>query len=131
MSSLRSTESRKKRLGPNRLDGFGRSALHIAVSHGCLKDVQTALENGTNFNIQDLESGYTALHKCFLEGNLLLAIEILRKSPDLYLRDKEGYNCIDLLFSTIKTQSSSRFAKNLSKKELLNEMSEVAMYSFI
>ncbi|KAI8928109.1 hypothetical protein BC831DRAFT_449843 [Entophlyctis helioformis] len=57
-----------------------------------------------NINLQDLESGYTLLHKALYNGHLALALFMLRSRPDvdLTLKDKEGYTCLDLLNASMK-----------------------------
>jgi Regulator of chromosome condensation (RCC1) repeat len=81
--------------------------LHVAAN-GDIKQLEAALDDGVNVNLQDYESGYTALHKVFYDGNILMAVAILRRNPDLYIKDKEGNNPIDLLYSTIKTHARLR-----------------------
>ncbi|KAH9264495.1 hypothetical protein BASA83_012028 [Batrachochytrium salamandrivorans] len=58
-----------------------------------------------NINLQDLESGYTVLHKCIYHGCLEMAVKILQFRPDadLTIKDKEGYTCLDLLNVSINT----------------------------
>lgn len=51
-----------------------------------------------NINAQDNESGYTALHKCLLDGQLRLALLILSKrSVDFTIEDNEKLTCIEML----------------------------------
>ncbi|KAH6563049.1 hypothetical protein BASA62_008794 [Batrachochytrium salamandrivorans] len=62
-----------------------------------------------NINLQDLESGYTVLHKCIYHGCLEIAVKILQFRPDadLTIKDKEGYTCLDLLNMTTKPPKHS------------------------
>ncbi|KAH6601905.1 hypothetical protein BASA61_001655 [Batrachochytrium salamandrivorans] len=62
-----------------------------------------------NINLQDLESGYTVLHKCIYHGCLEMAVKILQFRPDadLTIKDKEGYTCLDLLNMTTKPPKHS------------------------
>jgi len=81
-------------------------------------------------NLQDLESGYTALHYCLYHGKLQFTIDILkfrRTDCNLALKDKEGMTCFDLLNTSFKTlqkikldSRKSHIVKNTTTFDVLN-----------
>ncbi|ORX43153.1 RCC1/BLIP-II protein [Piromyces finnis] len=83
-----------------------------------------------NVNLQDLESGYTALHYCLYHGKLQFTIDILklrRADCNLALKDKEGMTCFDLLNSSFKALQKVKIenekiniVKNGSSFDVLN-----------
>ncbi|KAK0548125.1 hypothetical protein OC845_003748 [Tilletia horrida] len=90
----------------NRRDEFGRTALHLvcASTDGIAIDFLHALlaHPGLNVNLQDFESGYTALHRALYAGNLPLVLTLLRKGDtDLRIKDLEGLTPFDLYNATI------------------------------
>ncbi|KAJ3037498.1 hypothetical protein HK097_003495, partial [Rhizophlyctis rosea] len=88
----------------NERDLEGNTPLLFAVSLGNVDIVETLLKDRrVNVNAQDLESGWTALHRALYNGALSLSLTILRlrKDCDLSIRDKEGNTCLFLLNSTI------------------------------
>ncbi|KAI9096469.1 regulator of chromosome condensation 1/beta-lactamase-inhibitor protein II [Phlyctochytrium arcticum] len=99
----------KKLLDPNERNEEGKTILHIAVAFGNEELVDTILAcPRVNVNVQDSESGYTALHKAFYDGNVELAMRIieLREDCDLSIRDKEEKSCFDLLAASIEGSES-------------------------
>ncbi|KAJ3301066.1 hypothetical protein HDU76_005856, partial [Blyttiomyces sp. JEL0837] len=109
-----------KQWDPNERDLNGCSGLHVAVGMGGLDMVETLLKFGrVDVNLQDLESGWTVMHKALYAGNLTMALMILRMRPncDLTIRDKEGNTCLDLLMSTIDPGQSAFIE---SKDEILD-----------
>ncbi|KAI8920171.1 hypothetical protein DFJ77DRAFT_527493 [Powellomyces hirtus] len=105
----------------NSRDHEGNTALHIAVSLGHQELVEALVQcSKVNVNAQDTESGYTPLHKAAFDGNLSLALAILRLRPDcdLSLRDREGNTCMDLLMSTIELPTGQL------EQELVNDEDE-------
>ncbi|KAK0538487.1 hypothetical protein OC834_000427 [Tilletia horrida] len=90
----------------NRRDEFGRTALHLvcASTDGIAIDFLHALLShpSLNVNLQDFESGYTALHRALYAGNLPTVLTLLRKADtDLRIKDFEGLTPFDLYNSTI------------------------------
>jgi len=90
----------------NRRDDFGRTALHLACAstEGIAIDFVHALLShpGLNVNLQDFESGYTALHRALYAGNLPIVLVLLRKADtDFRIKDLEGLTPFDLYNSTI------------------------------
>jgi hypothetical protein len=80
--------------------------LMAAISLDSLDLVDLLLEYSTyiNINYQDSESGYTALHKCLLRGNLRMAVMILRSIPaNSETKDHERMTCYQLLQISMKT----------------------------
>jgi ankyrin repeat protein len=79
----------------NRRDGLGRTALHLAASSldpKALEYVQLLLESpNVNINLQDLESGWTALHRALYAGNLVAArLLVGHNNCDMTVKDHEG-----------------------------------------
>ncbi|KAI8800748.1 hypothetical protein BJ742DRAFT_840217 [Cladochytrium replicatum] len=102
ISQIRALLDRKD-VDPNERDAIGTTALHYACSLGHQNIVETLLDcTRVNVNVQDYESGYTALHRALYNGHLRLALQLINMRPDcdLYIRDKEGNTCIELLNST-------------------------------
>lgn len=55
-------------------DIFGRTALHVAASYGKTEILKWLLEEKLiDLTLKDLESGYTALHRAVLYGQLTCA----------------------------------------------------------
>ncbi|KAJ8330053.1 hypothetical protein QVD99_003207 [Batrachochytrium dendrobatidis] len=106
----------------NERDVFGNTPLMVAVveiASNCVSSdsltipdyeskrasiLALAESRKLNINLQDLESGYTVLHKCIYHGNLDIFLKILQLRPDanLGIKDKEGCTCLDLLNITMK-----------------------------
>jgi inhibitor of Bruton tyrosine kinase len=96
----------KSKPDPNERDAFGRTVLHLVCS--CPQDPRSfdflyaLLSLPTiNVNVQDAESGWTALHRAMWCGNLRAAKELLSRSDtDLGIKDAEGLTAMDLYNST-------------------------------
>lgn len=59
-------------------------------------------------NLQDYESGYTALHRALYAGNLRAARDLLaRQDTDHTVKDWEGLTAFDLYNSTVDGVSCS------------------------
>lgn len=103
----------------NYRDAFGRTLLHQAASSSSKTafDFATALLEHplTDLYLQDMENGWTALHRAFYAGNVSIAQAILaRDSQDalgkgalhhsgglIKIKDKEGNGPFDLLEMTL------------------------------
>ncbi|KAJ1033015.1 hypothetical protein NDA16_000294 [Ustilago loliicola] len=108
----KSPHSYKEQTGPcppsevNRRDHLGRTVLHHIASSAepwSVSHLNALLSHpSVNINLQDGESGYTALHRALYVANLQTAIILLRR-PDLDLRvkDFEGLTAFDLYNSTV------------------------------
>ncbi|KAI8999941.1 hypothetical protein BC832DRAFT_152192 [Gaertneriomyces semiglobifer] len=108
--SLSRNKSRKLRVDPNERDEQGNCPIHVAVASGSADLLHALLQcPSLNINAQDLESGYTALHRCLYNGDINLALAILqeRSDVDVHLKDKEGLSCFDLLM--LGTQEESTY----------------------
>jgi ankyrin repeat protein len=111
--SDKSNANGKRKIDVNaRENGNGNTLLMLAVikkqpaAVKILLDVQTI-----DVNVQDYESGYTALHKAMYNGQLCIAMLIWNTGRcNILLRDKEGNTCLDLLNSTIAPPS--RYIQN-------------------
>lgn len=91
----------------NRRDYFGRTVLHLlsASDDPAANDYfQLLLSHpSVNVNMQDRESGWTALHRALYAGNLHMALVLLeRPDIDCHVRDWEGLTPFDLYNSTIE-----------------------------
>ncbi len=112
VSFSKSPHSLKEQTGPcppaevNRRDHLGRTVLHhIAASTEpwSISYLNAILAHpSVNVNLQDAESGYTALHRALYEANLQTAIILLRRNDvDLRIKDFEGLTAFDLYNSTV------------------------------
>ncbi|KAI8822393.1 uncharacterized protein EV422DRAFT_396866 [Fimicolochytrium jonesii] len=105
----------------NKRDTDGNTALHVATSLGNYEVVETLLESAkVNVNLQDVESGYTPLHRALYDGNIWMALLLLqtRSDCDLMLTDREGNTCLDLLASTMEiTRPKSELIQSDSSDE--------------
>ncbi|OCL11329.1 hypothetical protein AOQ84DRAFT_229525 [Glonium stellatum] len=105
----------------NSRDATGLTILHHAASstsHNAIGFAQALLEHPlTDLYIQDLENGWTALHRAFYFGNVAIARLILNRDVQgilgtgginhharglVKVKDKEGYGPLDLFSMTIK-----------------------------
>ncbi|KAE8234233.1 hypothetical protein CF326_g725 [Tilletia indica] len=106
----------------NRRDEYGRTSLHLvcASTDGIAIDFLHALLShpSLNVNLQDFESGYTALHLALYAGNLPIALTLLRKADtDLRIKDFEGLTPFDLYNSTI-SGTNPKWAPEVGGSEL-------------
>ncbi|KAG9084394.1 hypothetical protein FRC06_004100, partial [Ceratobasidium sp. 370] len=94
---------------PNSRDALGRTVLHLA----CADVAPVALEftrallalpsAQIDVNAQDIESGWTALHRALYAGNLPAAILLLVRSDiDTGIRDLEGMTSFDVYNATVE-----------------------------
>lgn len=111
-SYSRSPHSLKDSSGPcppsevNRRDHFGRTALHLIASNTEPWSVDylyaVLAHPSVNVNLQDSESGWTALHRALYLANLQTVIILLRRTDtDTRVKDLEGLTPFDLYNSTV------------------------------
>ncbi|KAL7424397.1 hypothetical protein Q5752_000079 [Cryptotrichosporon argae] len=91
---------------PNERDQQGRTVLHLAASSLAPQAYTffTILLRSANLsvNLQDHESGYTALHRALFTGNIRAARDLLaRADTDASIRDAEGLTAYDLYNGTV------------------------------
>ena len=91
----------------NRLDGLGRTVLHLAVSSvdaSRFEFVEALLACPlTNVNVRDTESGWTALHRALYHANLAAARALIaHPSIQLASVDNEGLTAFDLYNGTVE-----------------------------
>ena len=93
----------------NTRNSQGLTPLLEAVQTNNINRVAELLEQKCNPNIQDTESGYTALHKvfqfnqCLLKGNLKMALLILRHGGiDFNIKDNEKMTFLEMLSCTLR-----------------------------
>ncbi|CED83705.1 Uncharacterized conserved protein, contains ankyrin and BTB/POZ domains [Phaffia rhodozyma] len=113
------------RVDINSRDRYGRTILHLVASS---PQESTAVDylkllldlspkNGLNVNLQDIESGWTALHRALYAGNLEVArILLLDDRIDPKVKDGEGLTCYDLYNSTVEGTNP---AESTSTKQIL------------
>ncbi|BFZ09831.1 hypothetical protein BsWGS_12870 [Bradybaena similaris] len=78
-------------------DIFGRTALHVAASYGKTEILKWLLEERLiDLTLKDLESGYTALHRAVLYGQLTCARLLVQYNADVHVRDVEGLGPLDI-----------------------------------
>ncbi|OCF36502.1 hypothetical protein I316_01751 [Kwoniella heveanensis BCC8398] len=90
----------------NERDQFGRTVLHLAaasltpIAYNFLNII---LRNpNVSVNLQDIESGYTALHRALFVGNIRAARDLLARSDiDTSIKDSEGMTAFDLYNGTV------------------------------
>ncbi|TXT07152.1 hypothetical protein VHUM_03322 [Vanrija humicola] len=92
---------------PNERDGLGRTTLHLAASSLTPQAYTffTILLRSPNLsvNLQDYESGYTALHRALYAGNIRAARDLLSRSDtDISIKDAEGLTAFDLYNGTVE-----------------------------
>ncbi|GAA5990096.1 hypothetical protein JCM10908_005820 [Rhodotorula pacifica] len=90
----------------NRRDHLGRTVLHLAVVEQdawALDWVELLLAvPGCAVNLQDTESGWSALHRALYSGNIAAARLLLcRDDIDTRLKDHEGFTPFDVFNSTV------------------------------
>ncbi|GAA5880086.1 hypothetical protein JCM3774_003304 [Rhodotorula dairenensis] len=90
----------------NRRDHLGRTVLHLAVVEPdawALDWVELLLAvPGCLVNLQDTESGWSALHRALYSGNIAAARLLLcRDDIDTRLKDHEGFTPFDVFNSTV------------------------------
>ncbi|WVR05289.1 hypothetical protein IAU60_002302 [Kwoniella sp. DSM 27419] len=90
----------------NERDQYGRTVLHMAASTltpMAYNFLGVLLRNpNISVNLQDTESGYTALHRALFVGNVRAARDLLaRNDIDLSIKDAEGMTAFDLYNGTV------------------------------
>lgn len=83
----------------NQVDLFGRTLLHIAASTGQYQLVEALLEHpNIDPSIQDIENGWTPLHRACYNGYILCAVMLIQKNYDcLLIKDRCRQRPFDLL----------------------------------
>lgn len=112
---MSSSSSKEDRIDINARDGLGRTILHIvaySLEPHALDYLRLILDthpkSGININLQDVESGWTALHRALWVGNLAAARMLLAEDKiDASVKDFEGLTCWDLYNSTVEGVSLS------------------------
>ena len=61
----------------NERDDRGRTALHIAATHGCNEAVVILLRSSADHALLDWESGWTALHRALYFGHFRAALLLI------------------------------------------------------
>jgi alpha-tubulin suppressor-like RCC1 family protein len=116
----------------NHRDSFGRTLLHLAASstsNNAFEFASALLEHPlTDIYLQDLENGWTALHRAFYYGNIAVAQSILGRDIQdalghgsgtlhqhvgglIKIKDKEGNGPFDLFEMALKEDSFPRASR--------------------
>lgn len=66
-----------------------RAPIHYAIIYNRVEELRLLLENGADIN-QQSRNGKTALHIAAENGNLMLALFLLVKKPNVHIKDKKG-----------------------------------------
>ena len=69
--------------------------LHLACEHGHLTMVEQLVEQGFDINALN-EDRRTPLHKASANGHHTVIEFLLDKYANVSIRDKEGFNCLDI-----------------------------------
>ncbi|CAD5123252.1 DgyrCDS11610 [Dimorphilus gyrociliatus] len=78
-------------------DEFGRTVLHVAATCGKLDIINWLIDEvGSEVNVKDNESNWTALHKAIYYRQLDAAISLIENGANIYSKDKDGLTPIDL-----------------------------------
>ncbi|KAI9352508.1 hypothetical protein DFJ73DRAFT_659037 [Zopfochytrium polystomum] len=120
-ATMKRSATAKRQVDVNERDQDGNCPLHLAVAIGHREIVEVLLQNPkVNVNAQDIENGYTPLHKALFAGNLVISLMILRyrsNDVDLTVRDKEGLSCLELLKLTYDQTPSDISIRNRDEEE--------------
>jgi ankyrin repeat protein len=101
-------DERKSRFYASEIErGANGSVLHLAASSMApiaYSFFSTLLRNpNISVNLQDYESGHTALHRALYVGNIKAARDLLmRHDIDLGIKDIEGLTAFDLYNGTVE-----------------------------
>lgn len=103
----RASVGQHEQINVNQRDHLGRTVLHLAAADSGPRatELVAILLNhpSINVNLQDAESGWTALHRALYAGNLSIALSLLsRKDTDIRIKDLEGNTALDVLNSTVE-----------------------------
>ena len=79
------------------LNSLFESPLHVAASHNQLRAVQLLLRLHPRLDLQDMESGWTALHRACYRGHLAVAAALVQAGADPTMQDRDGLTAFDLL----------------------------------
>lgn len=104
-----------EKIDVNARDALGRTVLHLiaySLEPSALEFLRLLLDsnpkNGLQVNAQDVESGWTALHRALYVGNLAAARILLEEErTDTHVKDWEGLTCWDLFNGTVEGVSST------------------------
>ncbi|XP_071800881.1 inhibitor of Bruton tyrosine kinase-like [Asterias amurensis] len=78
-------------------DRFGRNALHMAASCGKFEIVDwLLLEKHASLSAEDLESGWTALHRSIFHGQVIAAVYLIHHGASLEKHDNENLTALEL-----------------------------------
>lgn len=64
-------------------DDFGRSALHICCTYGCVEAAGFLIGRGACLTLQDYESGWTPLHRSMYFGHLKITLLLLKANAKI------------------------------------------------
>ncbi len=81
----------KRGVDVNKRDGYGETALHIAVEEGHAKTARLLIDGKADINARDSTFGKTPLLKAIEADQKQIALLLLEKRADVNLADKNGW----------------------------------------
>ncbi|WIA38637.1 hypothetical protein OEZ86_001947 [Tetradesmus obliquus] len=88
----------------NRQTAFDAYPLHLAVWRNSVAAVHQLLDAGADANLQDGESGWSAVHKALHQGSLGVAALLLAHGGSMDVTDSKGRLPLDLVSRELKQQ---------------------------
>ena len=86
----------------NQVGPLGSSALHLATWRSHVGIVRSVLDAcNADVDVQDEESGWTALHRALYHGNVRVASLLMQAGANGALRDHRGRRAVDLVSRTL------------------------------
>ena len=88
-------------------DCWGRTALMRAAADGNAAAISLLLDTGADVNLQDEESGYTALHWALFRCHLVAAAALIHRGARMHAPlDHEGLSPVELMLKRFGQQRS-------------------------
>ena len=95
-------------------DCWGRTALMRAAADGNVAAISLLLDTGADVNLQDEESGYTALHWALFRCHLVAAAALIHRGAGMHAPlDHEGLSPMELMLRRFGQQRSATSSRAL------------------
>ena len=95
-------------------DCWGRTALMRAAADGNVAAISLLLDTGADVNLQDEESGYTALHWALFRCHLVAAAALIHRGAGMHAPlDHEGLSPVELMLKRFGQQRSATSSRAL------------------